>query len=309
LSNEQKRKTDSKILQVYLAEYLLQLNLGSQVSSIRELATKFDASVGTISHLLQELESFCAVKIDRRGHLGSYLESRSINVLWDIIEAGPMVIAFTIPSNLRFEGLATGIKAAIRSKGIEIYMIFIRGSSTRLKSLREGRCHAIVVSQLSADEECRKDEEIIISFPEGSWLRENRIFSRVGKLGKNQQLRVGVDPDSFDQNMITKLAFDERQVEFVKTNFSQLPRLLKNGHIDATTWNVEDERFSLLKDTVSNPLPKRVQEIVSGRDISAAIVTRKANKIVKIVLKEAIDIDALLEIQREVISGTYIPEY
>lgn len=309
MSNKRKRKTTSDSLQISLAEYLLPLDLGSQIFSVRELAIKFDASVGTISHIFQDLEKQGAVEIERRGHLGSFLVSRSISTLWEIIEASPMVIAFTIPSNSRFEGLATGIKAVIQSEGIKIYLIFIRGSSTRMKALREDRCHAVVLSQLSADDECSKNEEVILSFPKGSWLKENRIFTRVGEQTKEHPLRVGVDPDSFDHFLITKLTFGDENVEYIKTNFTQLPRLFQDGHIDATIWNTEDEKFSGEKDVISKPLPNQVQETIDGKDISAAIVTNKFNKIARIVLKEVIDIDEILRIQAEVMAGKYIPEY
>ncbi len=309
MTGKRHQRADSNILQVNLAEYLLQLELGSQICSVRELATQFDASVGTISHLLQELESLGAVKIERRGHLGSYLESRSLNVLWDIIENGPMVIAFTIPSNTRFEGLATGIKALIQSKGFEIYLIFIRGSSTRLKALRENRCHAVVLSKLSADEECQKNEEVTISLPPGSWLKGYSIYSRFENPDQQHHLRVGVDPESFDHQMIAEMTFTNPEVEFVKINFSQLHRLFRDGRIDVTIWNNEDERFALEKDLYSFPIPQQTQEKLGGRDLSAAIVTRKSNKILNTILTDIVDVEELIRIQNEVIAGTYLPEY
>ena len=149
------------------------------------------------------MEEQRVVRFQKRGHLGSYLESRSIGGLWGIAEQKPLVIALTIPSNLRFEGLATAIKTMLLENEIETYLIFIRGSSTRMKALRENLCHAVVLSQLSVEGECGNEEHVVLTLPSGSWLKENQIFSRANRIEQNVPLRVGVDPDSYDHYRIT----------------------------------------------------------------------------------------------------------
>jgi hypothetical protein len=77
--------------------------------------------------------------------LGSLVVSLSLGKLWDQVEQGPLVIGLTLPMHSRFEGLATGLKRSLEKAGIETYLIFIRGSRTRLKALKENRCHVAVM--------------------------------------------------------------------------------------------------------------------------------------------------------------------
>jgi DNA-binding transcriptional MocR family regulator len=122
-----------KELQIDLAKYLIQVDEGKRLPSIRKLAASTQMSLGSVSTALNELQDMGAVEIQKRGHLGSIVAARSIGTLWNLVEQGPLVIAMTLPMHARFEGLATGIKRAFENAGIEAYLIFIRGSRTRLK--------------------------------------------------------------------------------------------------------------------------------------------------------------------------------
>ena len=309
MGTEQRGKQYYTDLQVKLAEYLVQLSIGERMPNIRNLANLTEMSVGSVSAALSTLQEQGVVSIKKRGHLGSFLESRSLGGLWGIAEHSPLVIAFTIPTNLRFEGLATAIKAGLLQDEVETYFIFIRGSSTRIKALREDRCHAVVLSQLSVEGECTSRERVAVLLPKGSWLKENQIYYRANYVQTNIPLRVGVDPDSYDHYQITQLEFADHQVEYVNTNFSQLPRLLVDGRIDATVWNVEDVRFSMNQQISSRPLSKHTREVVDERDICAAVVVQKKNKIAAAVIKETINEEELCSIQKKVISGELLPEY
>lgn len=296
-------------LEIYLAEYLLQVEAGARIASVRELADATNMSVGAVSSALTNLQDSGAVQISKRGHLGSFLEGRSVGDLWKIAKDEPLVIAFTIPSNIRFEGLATGLKSQLNQRGIETYLIFIRGSNTRLKALRENRCHAVILSHLTAAGDCCPGETIALRLPPNSWLKGYLIYYRTGKLENGKQLRIGVDPDSYDHRQITELEFADQDVIQVRTNFTQLPRLLSDGRIDATVWNAEEIRYSGMDGISSRPLSARVTEIITQSALSACVVISKGNMAVQSVLREAIDIPELIKIQERVISGELLPEY
>jgi hypothetical protein len=296
-------------VQVKIAEYLLNLEAEDPIKSVRELASAFKASVGTISNAIQYLESAEIVKIDRRGHLGSFLIEKSLGGLWNVIQEGPLVIAFTIPSNLRFEGLATALKALLKASSIQTYLIFIRGSSTRIQALRENRCNAIVLSKLTADGQCGKNEKVALELSPESWLTENRLYFRKGKESSTAPIKVGIDPDSYDHKLITELEFKNQPYDAVLTNFTQLPRLLLGGQIDATVWNAEDDRFSASSAIYTRPLSPAVQKELGGRDASATLVTKKNAQSIQTILKNAIDPEELREIQQSVIAGEMLPEY
>jgi DNA-binding transcriptional regulator YhcF (GntR family) len=166
-------------MEARLAARLLGVELGERLPSVRALASKTDMSIGAVSNALNHLEEMGAVQIQKRGHLGFYLEGRSVADLWKVAERGSIVIAFTIPSNLRFEGLATALKTLLSEAGIEACLIFIRGSSTRIRALREKRCHAVVLLELTVIREWCPKEIVAMNLPVGArWSDTSCISGR-----------------------------------------------------------------------------------------------------------------------------------
>lgn len=296
-------------LQVNLAKYLIQVEEGKRLPSIRRLAASTQMSIGSVSTALNGLQDMGAVVIQKRGHLGSVVSARSLGELWGLVEQGPFVIAMTLPMHLRFEGLATGLKKAFEAAGIEAYLIFIRGSRTRMKALKENRCHVAIMSGLAADEFCERDCEILLTLPPGSWISGYCVFQRAAGGISGKPLRVAVDPDSFDHKRLTELEFTGQAVEYRPASFVQFPRLLKNGDVDAILWTVDQEDSYLSDDILYRPLSTRTMESVGEKSISASFVARAGSESIRAVLAGTIQSDKILEIQNQVISGEMIPEY
>ncbi|MBN1264675.1 MAG: GntR family transcriptional regulator [Anaerolineales bacterium] len=307
-TNRNSRPNISEI-QVRIAEYLLCLEPDGALKSVRDLADMFDVSVGTISKAIQDLESMGVVKITHRGHLGSFLEEKSIGGLWQIIQDGPFVIAITIPSNIRFEGMATALKQLLEKNNIPTYFIFIRGSSMRLRALQDNRCNAVVLSRLTAEGECSTKEKIALELPTMSWLTENRVYFRKGVDSYDDGIKVGVDLDSYDHRYMTDIEFQDQSITRVNTNFTQLPRLLYDARIDATIWNAEEPRLTGRQDILSRPVSDSLRAKLAGRDNRATLVIRKDDSSVQRILRDVIDVDILMEIQERVVSGLLLPEY
>ncbi len=177
------------------AGYLLLLDEGEQLKSTRELADALGVSIGSISYAVNYLEQIGAVEINRRGRLGSFLEHKSLARLWKIIANSPMIVALTLPSFLKAEGLATAIYSLLDLAGFETYLTYIRGSINRIDALREGRCNAVVMSALAAEELCGADEEIILTLPAQSFVTDHRVFYRSHLADPSRPLRVGIDAD------------------------------------------------------------------------------------------------------------------
>lgn len=296
-------------LQVALAEYLIQTEKGQDLPSIRELSASSRMSVGSVSSALRELQRIGAVGIRRRGHLGSVVESVSLSVLWNLIGQRPLVVALSLPMHRRFEGLATGLKMALENAGIEAYLIFIRGSKTRLKALKENRCHVAVMSGLAADELCSKENEILLRLPAGSWISEYSVFYRSDAWKPGRLPRVAVDPDSFDQQRLTELEFAGEAVEFRASSFIQFSHLLKHGDVDAVIWN-KDQEDSYFGPVISHrALSEKVTNLVGEKSTSAAFLARAGDESVRAILRGAVRPDEIMEIQRRVVAGEMIPQY
>lgn len=296
-------------LRINLAKYLVQIEEGQRLPSIRDLAKATHMSLGSVSTALNDLQEMGVVKIQNRGHIGSIVTELSLGKLWNAIEQGPLVIALTLPMHTRFEGLATGIKTAFEKLDIETYLIYIRGSSTRLKALSQNRCHVAVMSGLAAEEHCRTEDEIIMELPEGSWISQYCIFSRTLKPGSGKPLRVAVDKDSSDQLLITKLVFAGQEIEYVFGSYIKIPRLLKNNEVDATVWSIDQAESYLGSGIQSQPISKEVIAQIGAKSTSAAFVTLTGNEVVKAVVRAAIKPEEILLIQNQVSAGEMIPSY
>jgi DNA-binding transcriptional regulator YhcF (GntR family) len=297
-------------LEASLARYLLQVKEGERLITVREIAKLSGTSIGAVSTAISSLEDAGAVKIDRRGHLGSFVENRSVGTLWSIAEKEPMVISFPLIANTRMEGLATGLKKLISRIGIDVYLSNIRGSRTRVQALRENKCHVAVMSEFAANALAGESEQILLRLPPGSYVSSHRVFYRPDTLEQNRPLRVTTDYSSFDIEGLTELEFKDIEKELVTAPFVQLHRILKQNHADVGIWSIDDMQPHLADGSILHrPLSDEVREQVKDADTSAALVVRADSDSVKAVIEAAIDVDEVLEIQRKVLSGDLVPEY
>jgi hypothetical protein len=282
---------------------------GDQLPSVRQLASSTHMSVGSVSAAFNALQEMGAVKIQNHGHRGAEVTGLSVDRLWNLIEPGPLVISLTLPMHSRFEGLATGVKRALENAGIETYLIFIRGSHTRLKALHENRCHVTLMSGLAAEELCSEEHEILFQLPPGTWISEYEVFYRVNTLGSTRPLRVAIDRDSYDHRRLSELEFAGQNVEFHWVPFIQIARLLRNGEVDATVWTADQAETYTSPGIDLRPLSVSVMAQVGAKSTSATFVGRVGNPAVRAVLVSAIDPAQVMEIQNKVVSGEMIPEY
>jgi hypothetical protein len=309
LANAKINSSDGADLDKRLAFYLLSLNVEDPILSTRELAKLFGTSTGSISNAVNKLEDLGAIRISRRGRLGSFLEEKSLGILWNFNHAGPMVIALTMPSFPKCEGLATAIYCLLNDAGIETYLIFIRGSYNRLKALRDGVCNAVIISSLAADELCGRRERIILQLPPESFVTDHRVFFQKHRRNKSQPLRVGIDIDSFDIEYLTEMEFPAAEVDYQKITLMQIGRHLLDGFVDAAVWNIDHMEPIINDDIDSRPLSPAVRELIGDRDTSAAMVVRAKSKAARIVLEDVLDPDSILAVQQSVISGETVPRY
>ncbi len=292
-----------------LANYLLSLGEGEQLLSTRDLAETHGVSMGSISSTINRLEDIGAAKINRRGRLGSFLEQRSLDTLWSIAEKGPMVIALTLPSFPKCEGLATALHSLLNNAGVETYLTFIRGSHNRISALRSGQCHAVVMSELAADELSGEQEEVTLRLPPQSFVTDHRVFYRRGKEGTSQPLTVGIDHDSFDIEYLTELEFADNEVVFRQMTFTQTDLYFQKSSVDAAISNYDHVERLVDREFSSRPLSQRVQALIGDRDTSAAVVIRSESDSTRTVIKEVLDPEEVVRIQEKVVAGQLVPRY
>ena len=292
-----------------LARDLLLIEEGAQSPSTRELAERYHASLGSVSAALNNLEEMGAVKLTRRGRLGAFVEQKSIGRLWRIIENGPLVVALTLPSYPKSEGLATALYSLLDSAGIETYLIFIRGSNNRLKALRMGRCHAAVTSVLAAEALCSPTEEILLRLPPQSFVTDHRVFYRRGCPAGGLPLQVGIDRDSFDIAYLTELEFAGQNVCYIPMPFVQADRNFEKSAVDAAISNLDHLQRGADERIASRPLSPAVQARIGERDTAAAIILRAGESAAQYLLGKLLQPAQILEIQQQVVDGLLVPRY
>jgi hypothetical protein len=296
-------------LQSHLASIILQTNEGVRLPSVRDIAATTGVSIGSASKALAALVSMGAVKICKRGHLGSFVGERSISELWNIAWREPIVIAMTIPLNLRFAGLCTAVKSNFTLAGMKSYVICMRGAPQRLQALREKRCHAAIMSGIAAKEFCSENEEIALTLPAGSWTNEQSIFFRPGLPESQNYLRVAYDRTSTDHEYLTKLIFNHSGVEFKKVSGFILHKLLSEGEVDAAVWDAEAMKDHPGHGCSIHPIPDRVRKIIGNSETTATIVIRRGEASVHAVIQSILSVNSMMEIQRKVMDLEIDPEF
>jgi len=296
-------------LNAALANYLLSIQVGEQLLSTRELAALHDSSLGSVSAAMQQLEEIGAIGISRRGRLGAYLENKDLGRLWGVLASGPLVVALTLPSFLKCEGMATALYSLFNGAGIPTYLIFIRGSLNRLEALRHGQCHIAVMSALAADELCGNKEEALLTLGPTTYLDEHRVYIRKSSRSKSQALTVGYDPDSFDVEYLTKLEFKGKGVNLQPITFTQIDLHLEETGLDAAVTNGDFAERLERKGFQSRPISAHTQSIVGDRDTSAALVGRKNAAGIKTLVKEILSPNSITDIQNKVITGQMVARY
>lgn len=292
-----------------LAAYFLSLQNGESIQSVRNISRTMQASLGLISQSIAEIEESGAVSIERRGQLGSFINDISIGKLWLLAVGEPLVIAHTLPSNRRYEGLAAAIKQSLSNAGIETYFIFIRGSRTRIKALRDHRCHIAITSLFAAQGLCQPSESVVLSLPVGSFVGAHQLFTRGNSMASDKPLTAAIDPDSYDQMRLSEIEFQGRDIEFKKITFMNILQYLSTNQVDIAIWTEDDMQSHLGAAIIKHPLSAHTQAAANSTDTQAALIARSGDSIVSAVIKKVLVPAELLATQLSVINGTIIPEY
>ena len=292
-----------------IALVLLTMEPGQRLPTVREMASQMAASVGSTQAALASLEESGACTIEKRGHLGSFLVERSLRKIWNILMSDPLIIALPLPSNRRLEGLATGIKQLLHESGIDVFLIFVRGSKNRIRALQEGRCHVAAMSGFAAREAVGERQVCASLLSPYTFISGHNIYVSPHADLNRKPLRVLIDIDSADLQRMTELEFGNLDVEYIPGNFLKLPDLLMNGIGDIMIWEIDEALLHLPADIEVQPLSQHLKDRIQLSHTQTALVCNKDNIAVQTILNTYIKDAEIQKIQDEILRGERVPEY
>jgi YhfZ-like protein/helix-turn-helix protein len=280
----------------------------SRLPTIRDLAQEHRSSVASIHAAMGRLEDARAIQVETRGRLGAFLMGRSVGRLWATAEGGPLVISLPLTSSPRYEALATAIKQILVRAGVEVFLIFVRGSRQRLQAVREGRCHLAAMSSFAAAELCGSDDGIVLELPPNSYNTGHRVFYSAAHPDP-RPVRVIVDPHSADQQLLTALEFTGSDAVLVPAMGAQITRLLEVGQADAAVWTIDEMQVRRPVGILDRPLRTVVRTKVGDRDTRAVLVGRSVDAPILRAVTAPIDGAEVTKVQLDVMEGRIVPEY
>jgi hypothetical protein len=292
-----------------VALILIRTQEGAPLPPIRSLASRFGSSVGATQMAMARLVDEGVVQIDSRPGRGAILLHKNVGGLFAAIQQGPLLVALPLPSTERINGLATAIKSSLTSRGVEAYMVFIRGSRHRIAALSQERCQIAVVSRLAARELTGPAFDLLLTLQAGSFVFEHRVFYVREAPISGRRLRVAIDPSSRDFERLTELEFADVDVELVPLNYLRSVRAMADGTIDAAILDSEDALMHFPPGLAHRSLSERVRTELAGANLEAAFVGRAGNEVVREIVATCFVPAEIQRIQDDVIAGRRPPEY
>ncbi len=280
----------------------------TRLPTIRDLAHDHGSSLASIHAAMGRLEDAGAIRIETRGRLGAFMVDRSVGRLWATTENGPLVIGLPLASSPRYEALATAIKQLLTTAGIEVFLIFVRGSRQRLQAVREGRCHLTAMSRFAASEICGPEDSVVVELGPDSYNTGHRVFYSAASPDPHP-VRVIVDRHSADQQLLTALEFTGPDVTLVPAMPAQITRLLANGQADAAVWTIDEMQVGRPDRILDRPLSPAVRERIGDRMTRAVLVGRAVDGAIMRAVTAPIQSAAVAQIQLDVLAGRVVPEY
>lgn len=285
---------------ICLAKYLMTTRPDDRLRTIDSLSEEIGVSVGFIQKAFTTLENDKAVSLSKQGRNGTYIRQLDYQKLVRYSGISHVVCAMPLPYTKHYEGLASGLKAQLGS--LPLYFAHMRGADVRAECLKKGVYDLAIMSKLAAGT-LGSSVKILADLGAESYSLEHRLIYRENEYETIK--RVGVDPASPDQRILTEKAFAEKEIEIVEINYSNSLSYLVSGQIDAVVWLPE-----AIDMNVSGLCEKSLQHIDECRQASQAVIlVGRQSQHVSELISKLLDVHQLLVHQRLVIEGKLIPSY
>jgi hypothetical protein len=205
---------------------------------VSELARKFDVGHGTVQRALRTLEATGAVRLEARGHLGTYILERDLRRLWEAAGTPVLLGGFPLPFTPRLRARVTALQQELRRVGVPAEIVYLDGCRKRLGQLRLGRLDFIVVSRFAAERawENQRDVGVVRNFGPNTYCDPGTFRLAYRNLPPR---RVGVDRRSCEHYWRTVEVFPQSEDLFINLPYLAIPEALARGDVDAALWGFD----------------------------------------------------------------------
>ena len=289
-----------------LAREFIKYHVGDKIPTVSELSETFGLARGTVQNAVKLLQQSDAIRIESKGHIGSYLTKKNMTILLEFAGISSIVGVMPLPYSKRYEGLASGLLVTMENHyNIPASMAFMRGSKNRISMLISNRYDFAIISRAAAEAIIAEHDNILIvmAFGKNSYLSEHVIVFKDDKMKEIcDGMRIGIDYDSVDQRMLTEQVCEGKDVDFVSVDYSGILERVLHGDIDAAVWN---------KDEITDKYVKVNYAELNERDTAseAVMVVSKYEPELVELLRNIIDAETVVNIQKLVLEGKITPSY
>ncbi|BCL78698.1 hypothetical protein ccbrp13_11630 [Ktedonobacteria bacterium brp13] len=297
-----------------IARDLITVRPNERIKGTEEYAQQFRAGFGTVQKALDTLEETHAIKLESRGHRGTFIVSSDLSLLWALSGLGIIVGIMPLPNSRELEGIATALAYAFSEAGLPLNLTHLNGGRRRIEQLQSGLANFVVLSLFSANEACAKDPALtrfLTCSPYSYYSRASLVVLTRGDIVDRAAIqRVGIDATSRDHAEITYREFDPSRVEFVQVPYHLIPEMVSRGQIDGAAWHRTTQRIDPTNHSFHFfPLKQAsVDEILGDLD-SLAVVGHKNDHTLHALFEHYIDPTKLEQVQNDVIEGRRVPLY
>lgn len=291
-----------------IAEDLIVRQLDERVPSMQDYAQQFDASVGTVQSAMTYLQSESAVSFVARGRLGAFIDHIDYPLLWNLSRNRPMISVLSLPYSRQLAGLATGLRAQFQGFPARVDFRYVRGSSTRMQMLQSNECDWIVVSRHAAESASVQgfDLEVATSLGADSYTINHVLLIRQDfEPELKNGMRIGIDKTSNDHAYVVRSIIRNYAITVADIEYQRSVELLLSGEIDAAVWTETD----LSTASGLHIISLDDKYAWSSKLGEAVLLTRPHDTAVKHVLGDLVNIDAVKEIQHQVVTSQRIASY
>lgn len=264
---------------VKMAELFVRIKIGERVPTITELSRMFSLPRGTAQNALLSLQKLEAIKLNIRGHLGSYLIKKNLKLSLEICGFKSITGAVSLPYSKSNYNIAYNIYSLLEKENdITTNLVYVKNADIIMPLLKKERFDFALITK-SLFDNIKKDNDnidILISFKAKEQNKYVIAFNDKNKKEISDGMKIGFDYSSLQHCFIAQNIKKDKKIVYVSANYPTILEYLEKGIVDAAILNAAD--------AIGN-----YYEIESSFNDEIVLVSKTSNDVISYVLKEIIN--------------------